>query len=421
MIASFRELQPIGIARCLKPEGGKWIDAGHHVFSDASEQAYGVVAYLRFQMKNNILMSLVMAKSRVATLKYVTIPRLELCAALMATRLAATITSQLRINIDSTTFHTDSITVMRWINYKHSRFQAYVGNRIGQILRATPEQWRHVPGRLNPADECSRGLLAADLGPDHRFIRVPDFLRSSPYSWSQCPVLAFDVQQRDEEVQRLTWVGLIESAVPDRIYDLILSVSRVTRLIRIVTYVFRFSKMVKTKSLRSFTGGSLSAEEIKISRIFLLKLAQQYDFERDLKDLRAGGGVSKKSKLLSLSPFLDSRDLLCVGGRLENAPVPLDTRHPLILPPDEKLTALIVDQIYVELLHVSTERALYEARKLYWIIRGRPRIKHVVSMCLMCRRNSSQAHTPQTAPLPLCRLSPGQPACTHTSVDFRSH
>ena len=163
--------------------GGRWIHAGLHVFADASEQAYGVFAYLRLQMKSNILVSLVMAKSRVAPLNYVTIPRLELCAALMATRLAATITSELRIKIQSTTFHTDSMTVLRWFNSKKCRFQAYVGNHIGQILRATtPEQWRHVLGRLNPADEFSRGLLAADLGPDHRFIRGSDFLRSSPCS-----------------------------------------------------------------------------------------------------------------------------------------------------------------------------------------------------------------------------------------------
>ena len=74
--------------RCLTPEGGKWIDARLHVIADSSEQAYGVVTYLRFQTKNNILVSLVMAKSRVALLKYVTILRLKLCAALMATRLA---------------------------------------------------------------------------------------------------------------------------------------------------------------------------------------------------------------------------------------------------------------------------------------------------------------------------------------------
>ena len=57
------------------------------------------------------------------------------------------ITSEVRIKIDFTTFHTDSITVLRGINSKYYRFQAYVGNRIGQILRATtPEQWHHVPG-----------------------------------------------------------------------------------------------------------------------------------------------------------------------------------------------------------------------------------------------------------------------------------
>ncbi len=59
----------------------------------------------------------------------------------------------------------------------------------------------------------------------------------------------------------------------------------------------------------------MTPEELEISRIFLLKLAQQHAFERDFKDLRAGGCVSEKSKVLSLSHFLVISFVSVVGLR----------------------------------------------------------------------------------------------------------
>ena len=90
-ISSFDKHQPIDMQRCITPKFGHWSRADLHVFSDASEIGFGAVSYLRFETDTGIAISFVMAKSRVAPLKLVTIPRLELSAAVMATRLASTI------------------------------------------------------------------------------------------------------------------------------------------------------------------------------------------------------------------------------------------------------------------------------------------------------------------------------------------
>ena len=87
----------------------------------------------------------------------------------------------------------------------------------------------------------------------------------------------------------------------------------------------------------------------------------------------------KGSRLKRLTPFIDTQGILCVGGRLETAPAPLDTRHPIILPSEGNLTTLILRDIHQELAHASAEQTLHEARKTYWVIRGRPAAKKVVS------------------------------------------
>ena len=105
-----------------------------------------------------------------------TIPRMELSAAVLATRLDQMIRRELDLSVDSSTFWTDSTCVLRYIENKDKRFQIFVANRVSAILdQSTATQWRYVETSLNPADEASRGMTVEALLKNDRWSQGPLF------------------------------------------------------------------------------------------------------------------------------------------------------------------------------------------------------------------------------------------------------
>ena len=128
-------LNSISIRRCLKPpDFGEAITAQLHHFADASEKGYGAVTYLL--LHNSHLQthtSFIMGKSRVAPLKPVTIPRMELTAAVVAVCMDKLWSRELRLPLQDSVFWTDSTSVLKYINNKTSRFRVFVANRVSEI------------------------------------------------------------------------------------------------------------------------------------------------------------------------------------------------------------------------------------------------------------------------------------------------
>lgn len=161
-VADLHNLESVNIVRCMQQFSPTSIQL--HTFVDASEAGYGAVSYLLLKCEGNVTTSFVMSKCRVAPIHHLTIPRMELSAALLGARLAQTIKRALRLKIDAETYWSDSSTVLRWIYSTHCRYHTWVANRVGEILTLTEaKQWRHVLGVLNPADDCSRGVEAVSL------------------------------------------------------------------------------------------------------------------------------------------------------------------------------------------------------------------------------------------------------------------
>ncbi|GBN29828.1 hypothetical protein AVEN_129089-1 [Araneus ventricosus] len=127
-----------------------------HGFADASEKAYGAAIYVRCLNKSGeISTNLLCSKSRIAPLKSVTIPRLELCAAKLAQK---TITS-MKISFHSNVLWTDSTIVLAWIQKGPSVLKPFVRNRVSAIQNLIEiNTWKHVPSKENPADIISRGI-----------------------------------------------------------------------------------------------------------------------------------------------------------------------------------------------------------------------------------------------------------------------
>ncbi|GFT22873.1 integrase catalytic domain-containing protein [Trichonephila clavipes] len=150
-------------------------------FADASEAAYGAVVYLQCFLHNGAAkVSILTSKSRVAPIRVISIPRLELCACVLLAQLVKKIRSTLRLNISDIVLHTDSTIALAWLNTPANRLKTFVANRVAKVQELTEGfQWNHVPSVLNPAGLVSRGLRPCDLPNLRLWWHSPQFLEKS--------------------------------------------------------------------------------------------------------------------------------------------------------------------------------------------------------------------------------------------------
>lgn len=189
-----------------------------HIFCDASERAYGSVAYFKtVNQSGETDVSFVMARSRVAPLKQLTIPRLELSAALTGAQLSKRINSELTVTIDRTYLWSDSTVVLTWLQSESCRYKVFVANRIVEILELTlASEWRYVDSKQNPADDITRGNPLRDLTNAYRWHKGPEFLHLYPSQWPTSPVTT---QEIPSELRKPSFCGLTQpvnqSDIPD--------------------------------------------------------------------------------------------------------------------------------------------------------------------------------------------------------------
>ncbi|GFV31226.1 uncharacterized protein TNCV_4315511 [Trichonephila clavipes] len=135
------------------------------VFCDASELTYASVIYaVQPQADGNTKVTLLVAKSRVAPLKSVSIPILELNGALLLARLYATCKNILKEFDVHFYAWTDSQGVLSWLSSHPRNWKPYIANRTSEILDLVPaDSWRYVPTKMNPADIACRSLSPKEL------------------------------------------------------------------------------------------------------------------------------------------------------------------------------------------------------------------------------------------------------------------
>ena len=136
-----------------------------HGFCDASEDAYAGVVYLRMtDSAGNVQVSLVISKTKVAPIKRLSIPRLELCGAHLLAQLLHHVKKVFDLPISNIHAWTDSTIVLSWLDGNPRRFKTYVGNQVSYIMDLIPpDRWNHVNGLDNPADCASRGCFLLSL------------------------------------------------------------------------------------------------------------------------------------------------------------------------------------------------------------------------------------------------------------------
>ena len=202
--AELHLLERLKVPRCYKPEDfGKVKTVELHHFSDASQNGYGQCSYLRLMDDaESIHCSLVIAKSRVTLLKPVTVPRLELTAALVASKMGGVLLKELEFDQIKETYWTDNKTDLGYINNDARRFHVFVSNRVQEIReRTSPAQWHYVGTKENPADIASRGSGEQELIDTSLWWNRPDFRWKPSRAWNQTDISP-SIHPDDPEVKR---------------------------------------------------------------------------------------------------------------------------------------------------------------------------------------------------------------------------
>ena len=173
------------IPRCYYPDGVNVVAVELHGFSDASENAYSAVVYLRLtDSVGEVHTSIVMSKTKVAPIKRLTIPRLELCGAHLLSQLLYHIQQVFNIPLNCIYAWTDSTVVLNWLVGTPRRFKTFVGNRVSHIVElVSPDRWSHVNGTDNPADCASQGLFPSELLEHDLWWNGPEWLKLPSSDW----------------------------------------------------------------------------------------------------------------------------------------------------------------------------------------------------------------------------------------------
>ena len=181
-------LERLNVDRCFKPSHfGEVKSREINIFSDASTTGYGSAAYLRLcNGESRIHCFFLMGKARLATIRVMAIPRLELTAATVSIRLGEVLKKELHDPPDTVKYHTNSTTVLRYMMNNQKRFQFYVANCV-QIIRSLshPSQWMYMETKSNPADDASCGINTQALLEHSRWIKGPEFLWEPEEDWPQ--------------------------------------------------------------------------------------------------------------------------------------------------------------------------------------------------------------------------------------------
>lgn len=408
--SSLTDLEKIRVPRWLNITSNATCEL--HGFCDASERAYAAAVYLTvIEPSGTRRSTLVVAKAKVAPVRTCSIPRLELCGALLLSKLLPQVAKTLGLLEADHYAWTDSTVTLAWLTSHASRWKPFVANRVAAVQANMPNVvWKYVPTASNPADKATRGITPLDLDTCQLWWNGPDWLVESA-RWPSSPSVLQDPPVVEARIAAQVLVAQVSW-----LDDLIRRHSKFQRLVRVFAYCLRFCENVR-KTIGNRELGYLTSSEITKSRTRLLIQAQEAHFSQEREQLAELKPISRRSSLRSLNAFMDSDGLLRVGGRLNNAFLDYNEKHPIIIHKNTHLAFLITSQAHLDTLHGGPQLTLSHLLRQFWIIGGRSLVRSLTRTCGRCARFRVKPQIQLMGQLPKERVT-AERAFLNSGVDY---
>ncbi len=415
-----QHLPKLRIPRCIADtQLGPAKNTTFTIFTDASQVAYAAVAYAVTEHVNGDASStLVVAKGRVAPLKQLSIPRLELLAAELAVDITHTLTTTFKTTLQDIHYRTDSVNVLCWIKHDSRALNTFTGTRVAKIQTHTlPDNWAHTTSETNPADVASRGENVGPLALNGQWWKGPDYL-VQPHLTPPQPQQLVPTEDARKEIKHNSPAYQFHQVVTtrDQVHDgydpteeefrPVLDTSSWQHLVRLVAWCRRVLSKTKPQHL--------TPQELRDSQNTILRMTQKASFKRTLADIANTQQVGRKSSTYKLQPRLFADGLLRLESRLQyDHTLQYDIRFPILLPADHPVTTMIIRDQHAALLHAGKEHTLNHLRNRFWIINGRRTVQKILTKCIICRRANPVKQGQKMAPLPIARTTMAPPfTCT---------
>lgn len=395
-----------------------------HIFVDAGEPAYATVAYFRIEDRYGVECCFIGGRTKVAPLKPLSIPRMELQAAVLGARFRNSTLKNHTLSVSRTVLWSDSSTVLSWLKSDLRKYNQYVGARVSEILETTmlPE-WRWIPSKMNPADDATKWKGSFDLDMNSRWFKGPDFLLQAEEFW---PTIEVTQDETEEELRP----KYVHTHMKAEIEILPIKFESFLQWERTMAFVFRFINNVKAKLRKPgfiHQNGPLTHSEHQMGENELYRKAQMDEFAPEIRKLRQNKNpsdglrvsVDKTSSLYRYSPYLDHVGVLRMRGRIDAiSNISMDQKRPIILPTKHQITDLVVKEYHCRYKHRNTETVINEVKQKFLIPRLRALLKRIRRECQHCKNAATQPMPPEMAQLPIARLSSFTRPSTFVGLDY---
>ena len=345
--------------------------------------------------------------------------------AVIGLRLSRQVCSVMSVLQSTVTFWVDSMNVICWIQGQSRDYKPFVANRVGELHEySSPNQWRHVSTKENPADRATRGTSVSELASDELWWSGPQFLQNTEDKWPKRKLSAPDLgeelnsqvrvnrlENSNTPVEPITKLRTVMMATLDPESRLLPSrYSKWYRInqpgkcevglsiVRVRGWVNRFIENSRT-TRENRESGELKPKELVTSEEQIIKQTQEIVFPKEMAAL-------KKGKPVKLNPMLEN-GVMRSNTRLRNADaISKDVKFPIILPKKNHVTNLVVKYHHESEHHeMGVNVTTNHLREKYLVVHARQEVKRCVSSCAECsRRFRIRPKTQQMAPLPGIRL-----------------